>query len=197
MGGRRELIRLSRVSKSWLSLVYDGELWPSLSARPFANLPPVEGSAATSPTRNSFLPVLSTAAAISIPTSTLLAITSQAGPFIRSLDLRNLTTLSSATMHALALAASPVPLGSVRRSFDIAPDGLRGLGLDEKDGVTRLTRLDLAGCRSFSGYALHHLLAKVCCPLSTYPCRPGLTVDISAESVPDASQPACDPGGDQ
>lgn len=153
------IILSPQVSKSWLSLVYDGELWPSLSVRPYANLPPIAGLPSPSPTRESPLPVAGST--VSIPTSTLLSIMSHAGPFIRSLDLRNLTTLSSATMHALALAASPVALGNVRRSFEIAQDGLRGLGLDDKDGVTRLTRLDLSGCRSFSGYALHHLLAKV------------------------------------
>lgn len=151
-----------QVSKAWLSLVLDGELWPTLSARPYANLPPGPGaSSSSSPTRSSFLPLAASGSTVSIPTATLLAITSRAGPFIRSLDLRNLTTLSSATMHALALAASPVSLGSLRRSFDIGWDGGRELGLDDKDGVTRLTSLDLEGCRSFSGYALHHLLAKV------------------------------------
>lgn len=35
------------------------------------------------------------------------------------------------------------------------------MGLDQKEEVTRLMTLDLAGCRSFSGGALNHLLAKV------------------------------------
>ncbi|TXT13578.1 hypothetical protein VHUM_00945 [Vanrija humicola] len=35
-GGRRELIRLSRVSKEWRSLVYDGQLWANIDLTGFA-----------------------------------------------------------------------------------------------------------------------------------------------------------------
>ncbi|KAL7417442.1 hypothetical protein BDY24DRAFT_367996 [Mrakia frigida] len=164
VGGRRELIKISRVSKSWLSLVFDGELWSTLSARSYANLPPLHPGQTTPSLSNLFLPSnVVNMATVSVHTNTLHVIASHAGPFLRSLDLRNLTSLSSSTMHKIALAASSAPLESARRSFEDGNGGHPGtlrLGLDQKEGVTRLTKLDLAGCRSFSGGAVNHLLAK-------------------------------------
>lgn len=39
-GGRRELVRLSRVSKEWQSLCYDGQLWAHCDFTPFATVLP-------------------------------------------------------------------------------------------------------------------------------------------------------------
>ena len=185
--------RLSQVSKSWLSLVFDGELWSTLSARSYANLPPLRNGPTTPSLSNLFLPSnVVSMATISVPTNTLHVIASHAGPFLRTLDLRNLTSLSSSTLHKLALAASSAPLESVRRSFEDGNGGQPGwlrMGLDQKEGVTRLTTLDLAGCRSFSGGALNHLLAKVSFLFPRRPSRllvltPSSYSSTSTESLP-------------
>ncbi|KIJ66400.1 hypothetical protein HYDPIDRAFT_186775 [Hydnomerulius pinastri MD-312] len=62
----RELVRLSRVSKSWRALVFDGQLWQDVDLRAFPKL----------------------------PTSFLLRLAESLGPFIKNIDLSGHTHLS-------------------------------------------------------------------------------------------------------
>lgn len=70
----RELIRLSRVSKTWQSLVLDGQLWSEIST--------------------SALPNMSAGA--------LLRVTRTAGPFVKRIDLRNMKNLTSELLVSIA-----------------------------------------------------------------------------------------------
>ncbi|KAI0274954.1 hypothetical protein BC834DRAFT_814786 [Gloeopeniophorella convolvens] len=71
--GVREVVRLSRVCKAWLALIYDGQLWSRLDLRAFPKIPP----------------------------SQLLQVTDSAGPFITSLNLSGHGSLLSSTLESL------------------------------------------------------------------------------------------------
>ncbi|KZT73218.1 RNI-like protein [Daedalea quercina L-15889] len=71
--GIRELFKLSRVSKAWLSLVFDGQLWVKLDLHAFPNL----------------------------PASALQRLAKVAGTFVRELDLRGHSDLESSTLQEI------------------------------------------------------------------------------------------------
>ncbi|EPQ60313.1 RNI-like protein [Gloeophyllum trabeum ATCC 11539] len=79
--GVRELVKFSRVSKSWRSLVFDGQLWSELAVTAFPKLP---------------LPALS-------------RVVSQSGAFMSTIDLTGHTTLSPESLFKLnhSLCISP------------------------------------------------------------------------------------------
>ncbi|KAH7922798.1 RNI-like protein [Leucogyrophana mollusca] len=68
--GMRELVKLSRVSKAWQGLVFDGQLWMDVNLRAFPKL----------------------------PTPFLLRLAETLGPFIRNVDLTGHIGLTSATL---------------------------------------------------------------------------------------------------
>ncbi|OCF60364.1 hypothetical protein L486_03047 [Kwoniella mangroviensis CBS 10435] len=70
-GGRRELIKLSRVSKSWQQLCLDGQLWSSLELSPYAHV---------------------------LHPNTLKRILSSSLPFITIMDLRGLNRLKGSAL---------------------------------------------------------------------------------------------------
>ncbi|KAF6754271.1 F-box domain-containing protein [Ephemerocybe angulata] len=65
--GIRELIKLSRVSRSWRSMVFDGQLWVDVNLRSFPGL----------------------------PEDVLLRLTEAAGPFIQSLNMTGVASLDA------------------------------------------------------------------------------------------------------
>ncbi|KAI0049278.1 RNI-like protein [Auriscalpium vulgare] len=71
--GVRELVRFSRVSKCWMGLVFDGQLWSQLNLRSCPKM----------------------------PASQILHIASSSGPFITSLDLAGHATLQPSTLESL------------------------------------------------------------------------------------------------
>ncbi|THH12282.1 hypothetical protein EW146_g7756 [Bondarzewia mesenterica] len=71
--GVRELVKLSRVCKSWMSLVFDGQLWTQLNLHAFPKM----------------------------PASQLLHIATSAGPFIRTLDVAGHANLLPSTLQNL------------------------------------------------------------------------------------------------
>ncbi|KAA1467773.1 RNI-like protein [Dentipellis sp. KUC8613] len=71
--GVRELVRMSRVCKAWLALVFDGQLWTNLDLRPFPK----------------------------IPASQLMYLGASAGAFIRTLDVAGHTGLYPTTLDHL------------------------------------------------------------------------------------------------
>ncbi|ETW86857.1 hypothetical protein HETIRDRAFT_377477, partial [Heterobasidion irregulare TC 32-1] len=85
--GVRELVRLSRVCKSWTALVFDGQLWTRLDLRSFPKM----------------------------PASQILHIAASAGPFIRKLDLAGHTNLHHSTLLSLTdrLSIHPSVPGTV------------------------------------------------------------------------------------
>ncbi|KAG7452193.1 RNI-like protein [Guyanagaster necrorhizus] len=72
--GMRELVKLSRVSKSWQMLLSDGQLWRTLDLRSFYN----------------------------VPKTLILRLTSVAGPFITSLNFAGHVFLLSTTLTDVA-----------------------------------------------------------------------------------------------
>ncbi|OCH95676.1 RNI-like protein [Obba rivulosa] len=76
--GLRELFKLSRVSKAWQGLVFDGQLWVKLDLRSFPRL----------------------------PSDTLSRLSKTAGAFIRELDLAGHTDLSSSLLFDISLHLS-------------------------------------------------------------------------------------------
>ncbi|EMD42296.1 hypothetical protein CERSUDRAFT_79884, partial [Gelatoporia subvermispora B] len=76
--GLRELFKLSRVSKAWQGLAYDGQLWTKLDLRSFPRL----------------------------PTTTLLRLSRTAGAFIRELDLTGHADISSTALYDISLHLS-------------------------------------------------------------------------------------------
>ncbi|VDC08006.1 unnamed protein product [Peniophora sp. CBMAI 1063] len=113
--GVRELIRLSRVSKTWLELIFDGQLWSELDLHSFPKMPAVQ----------------------------VLHVGKFAGPFVRHLDVRGHANLQPSTLENLTnfLTMRP-PEGSIQTA------------------TTRLTTLNLAGCKSVTSAALHYLLER-------------------------------------
>ncbi|KAK7686684.1 hypothetical protein QCA50_010284 [Cerrena zonata] len=85
--GIRELFKISRVCKSWQTLVFDGQLWEKLDLRSFPKLPP----------------------------TSLCRISSTAGGFIKQLDLTGHTDLLSSTLIELTeqLSNSPIVVGEL------------------------------------------------------------------------------------
>ncbi|TFY71187.1 hypothetical protein EVG20_g1828 [Dentipellis fragilis] len=86
--GVRELVRMSRVCKAWLALVFDGQLWTRLDLRSFPK----------------------------IPASQLMYLGASAGAFIKTLDVAGHAGLYSATLDHLtnSLALYPNTSGSLR-----------------------------------------------------------------------------------
>lgn len=74
----RELMRLSRVSRTWQSLLLDGQLWTTVDSTLFS----------------------------SISNGALLRVAQSAGPFIKKLDLHQTPRISSSLL--VAMASSPV-----------------------------------------------------------------------------------------
>ncbi|RDB29370.1 F-box/LRR-repeat protein 2 [Hypsizygus marmoreus] len=68
--GFRELVRLSRVSKTWQALVFDGQLWTDLHLRSFPHM----------------------------PESLLLRLTATGGPFTTTMDVAGHAHISSSTL---------------------------------------------------------------------------------------------------
>ncbi|EIM83620.1 RNI-like protein [Stereum hirsutum FP-91666 SS1] len=71
--GVRELVRMSRVCKSWMGLVFDGQLWTDLDVRPFPKMPP----------------------------SQIMHIAKSAGPFIKTLSLAGHTSFLPSSLQTL------------------------------------------------------------------------------------------------
>ncbi|GAA6035090.1 hypothetical protein JCM8097_002179 [Rhodosporidiobolus ruineniae] len=108
--GRRELIKVGRVSKTFRSLSLDGQLWPSVP------LPSVRG-------------------ADTVSADALLALAKEAGPFVRTLDLKG--------------------MGS-RIEWKVLQEV--GAALGGPEGRTGLTTIDLTGCTSITSFALSNLI---------------------------------------
>ncbi|KAF7302940.1 hypothetical protein MKEN_01256500 [Mycena kentingensis (nom. inval.)] len=82
----RELVRLSRVSKEWQSLVFDGQIWTNLDLRAF--------------------PLL--------PKSLLVRISKSGGAFIREINVAGHVTLTSGTLiEVIDNISAPSPTGAL------------------------------------------------------------------------------------
>lgn len=137
----RELVRLSRVSRTWQSLTLDGQLWSTLD--------------------------VSTASGIS--DESLLRIVRTAGPFVKRISLRNMQNLSSPTFMTMcsppSLAAGSevqaIPFNRGRSKSDCRlPTTMASLAA-YNIALPSLTHLNLQGCRSLSTEALHHALVRM------------------------------------
>ncbi|KAH6916681.1 F-box domain-containing protein [Coprinopsis sp. MPI-PUGE-AT-0042] len=96
--GVRDLLKLARVSKSWCSAVFDGQLWTDLDLHGFPR----------------------------IPHHILERITKSGGPFVQSLDLSGHTHLNSERLIELADSLClPVPEGVISRT-QLTSISLRG-----------------------------------------------------------------------
>ncbi|KZV93747.1 RNI-like protein [Exidia glandulosa HHB12029] len=112
--GLRELFKLSRVSKSWQALVLDGQLWGHLDLHAFPQM----------------------------PVAALLRLVRVAGPFVRHIDLRGLTSLHPAGVRELAASICLVQMET--KSLPIS----------------QLTDLNLQGCKSVTTTALHEIIIR-------------------------------------
>lgn len=130
IGGRRELIKLSRVSKAWESLCFDGQLWPILDLADFAS---------------------------HLHPQTLRRILLNTGPFVTRLSLRSMESL--ATTHLIPLLAHPqfslpnLTTMDLRGCKHLQPADLMAL----VSGSPRLVRINLKGLRAANSEVLRHL----------------------------------------
>lgn len=164
--GIREIFKLSRVSRSWRDLVYDGQLWSQLDLRSFPKLSP----------------------------NVLIHLARNVGGFARTLDLTGHGTLSSATLadivHHLAAHPAPSQLGlsytnltyiNLQGCYSLTARSLHHLLLRSpvleklclrgQLGVTnatvellamhcpRLVTLDLSRCRNMDGEGIRSVAA--------------------------------------
>lgn len=137
----RELVTLSRVSKTWQSIVLDGQLWSNL--------------------QTAFVPDISAAS--------FLRIIRQAGPFINNLDLRNMKCLSSSVLTSMVRTSDEDPLGPSsimkrhRRVSSMPTIPLSSHGMLQRClALPSLTNLNLEGQRSnISSEALHHTIVRL------------------------------------
>ncbi|KAI0068055.1 RNI-like protein [Artomyces pyxidatus] len=101
--GVRELVRLSRVCKTWLALVFDGQLWSQLDLKSFPK----------------------------VPASQIMQIADSAGPFIRAIDFVGHGHLQSSTLEnlstRLALARDVVRGISITRLTSVNLQGCSSL----------------------------------------------------------------------
>ncbi|KAF9513896.1 hypothetical protein BS47DRAFT_1295613 [Hydnum rufescens UP504] len=141
-GGIRELVKISRVSRTWQALALDGQLWSTLG-----------GSSA-------------------IPSALLSRISAIAGPFVRSLQLEGINTISS---EDLVVITSKISLADHHaHSIDFPAS------VPVERWITNLTDINLAGT-TVSTRALHKLLAS--CPLLEKLCLRGMNAVTNSTCI--------------
>lgn len=135
----RELVRLSRVSSQWQSLVFDGQLWQDMD--------------------------LSIARDISH--DCLVRLLKTAGPFVKRLNLSNMHGLDSRTLrNVTTYSEADQQLHRTTRPRVVRAKSAARLTSPTTNPAlidvlfTSLTDLNLGGCRSVSTGALHHALTK-------------------------------------
>ncbi|KAH7915697.1 hypothetical protein BJ138DRAFT_997361 [Hygrophoropsis aurantiaca] len=138
--GLRELVKLSRVSKSWRALAFDGQLWMDVDLRAFPKL----------------------------PTPFLLRLAEVLGPFVRNVDLTGHVGLTPDTLKTvtnnLCIRSTGQPIPCHTQLTDVNLQGcsaisteslhdlirqspsLRNLCVKGLKAVTNATLDDLAGC---------------------------------------------------
>ncbi|KAG1836578.1 hypothetical protein DFJ58DRAFT_719077 [Suillus subalutaceus] len=158
--GMRELVKLSRVSKAWRSLVFDGQLWMDVDLKAFPNL----------------------------PAPFLLRLAEALGPFVKNMDLTGHTKLDHSTLGqvttSLCVRSAPTIDFAYTQLLDLNLTGcsalttqalhnlvihspfLRSLcvkGLKVVDNTTfdvlalcpHLTSLNMSRCSNINGDGLH------------------------------------------
>lgn len=145
----RELVRLSRVSKTWQSLLFDGQLWSEVDASLVAGM----------------------------SNGTLLRIVKNSGAFVKHLSLSGRAELEANTIAALGTQqrSSPSSPSFHRPARDVViatgrKRATRKLSLlNEKEqlsllglatSLSSLTTINLQGCKTLTSRALHHLLVR-------------------------------------
>ncbi|PWN48087.1 RNI-like protein, partial [Violaceomyces palustris] len=129
--GIRELARLSRVCREWQNYVFDGQLWQTLDAGSFPE----------------------------ITESALVRIARASGPFVKRLDLRGLSRLSSSILFAIVDAHS-TPSAKEDPTGDDRPHLGQGATLSSDRCLTSLIELDLESCSSVSSECLNQVLSR-------------------------------------
>lgn len=158
--GMRELVKLSRVSKAWRSLVFDGQLWVDVDLKAFPNL----------------------------PTPFLLRLAETLGPFVKNMDLTGHTRLDHSTLGqvttGLCVRSAPTIDFTYTQLSDLNLTGCNALttqalhnlvihspflrslcvkGLNAVDNTTfdvlalcpHLTSLNMSRCCNINGGGLH------------------------------------------
>ncbi|KAG2138697.1 uncharacterized protein EDB93DRAFT_1090447 [Suillus bovinus] len=158
--GMRELVKLSRVSKAWRSLVFDGQLWMDVDLKAFPNL----------------------------PAPFLLRLAEPLGPFIKNMDLTGYTKLDHGTLSqvttSLCVRSAPTIDFAYTQLLDVNLTGCNALttqalhnliihspflrslcvkGLKAVNNTTfdvlalcpHLTSLNMSRCSNINGDGLH------------------------------------------
>lgn len=142
-GGRRELVRLSRVNKEWQSLCFDGQLWAHCDFTPFATV---------------------------LPSATLKTILLNSRPCVKSLSLHGLEALNgSALVGRLSSSIEPRAFPYLYPSYSsLATLDLRGChNISEADLIDvlsmspELKSLNLKGSRVATIYTLDAIRNKI------------------------------------
>lgn len=128
----RELMRLTRVSHTWLSLLLDGQLWASVD----------------------------TALLCDISNAALLRLARNAGPFIRKLDLQNAPNISSSLLVSMAISQDG-GTGKEEVDKHRARTSVPAMSTLRTNTLLSLTQLNLSGCRGISTMALHNVLVRL------------------------------------
>jgi hypothetical protein len=137
----RELVRLSAVSRNWQSLTLDGQLWS----------------------------VLDLSTSTNVSDDCVKRIIGIAGPFIKSINMRNMQNASSQLL--LEIFTPSV----AKNQSKVNPQNIPGTRQRAKTAarlpmtsipntnlsLPSLTYLNLQGCRSISKHALHHALVRL------------------------------------
>jgi F-box/leucine-rich repeat protein 2/20 len=164
--GMRELVKLSRVSKAWRSLVFDGQLWMDVDLKAFPNL----------------------------PAPFLLRLAEKLGPFVKNIDLTGHTKLDPSTLGqvttSLCVRSAPTIDFAYTQLLDLNLTGCNALttqalhnlvihspflrslcvkGLKAVDNTTfdvlalcpHLTSLNMSRCSNISGVGLHRYASAV------------------------------------
>lgn len=127
----KELLRLTRVSKAWQSILLDGQLWSSIDSFFLSN----------------------------ISNASLLRLTRAAGPFIKQLDLRHASHISS----SLFISMMSVPEDAKRLEAQRFKSMMSVPTLSSVKTVqlASLSKLNISGCRSISRTAFHGALVRL------------------------------------
>jgi len=127
----RDLIRLTRVSQTWQSLLLDGQLWSSVDASLLAN----------------------------ISNAALLRLIRSAGPFIKSLDFEKVPQISSSLLVAMSMTEQKEAEQAFRHKSAMNIPTMATI--NKSNVFMSLTHINLRGCRDISSRALHNVLVRL------------------------------------
>ncbi|KAI0316486.1 hypothetical protein OF83DRAFT_1060254 [Amylostereum chailletii] len=164
--GVRELVRLSRVSKSWISLVFDGQLWTRFDLRPFPKMPTSQ-VLDIAKSSGSFVRSLDFSGHCALQPSTLENVTNQLSLQRHSLKFLPCTLLTSVNLNGAGSLTKDALHYLLERCPALTSLNLRGIPAVQNetceiisDTCPHLTTLNMSRCKSLTGAGIRILASN-------------------------------------